>query len=219
VGHSQFPRALLSGQPSRSRRWHPGCHRCLLKGCERWFLPHRPQARYCSPACQRAARSWRCWHSCQRFKATDHGKKLRRDQARRYRIRLRQRSSLTQPTPPDDDVELTSPVIGPLTSPGSEPPPIGTTAGEGQRPARISADSCGLPCHRPGCYVLFLPSARSPDQKFCSGSCRQALRRVRQRELRLRQRRRRGILARYVHHPGPPQLPHLTSSCIEDITL
>ena len=115
-----------------SRYWHPGCHRCLLKGCEGWFLPRRPQARYCSPACQKAARSWRRWHSCQRFKATDHGKKLRRDQARRYRIRLRQRSSLTQPTPPDDDVELISPVIEPLTSPvieslaslGSEPPPI-----------------------------------------------------------------------------------------------
>ena len=31
-------------------------------------------------------------------------KRRRRDQARRYRIRLRQRSSLTQPTRPDDDV-------------------------------------------------------------------------------------------------------------------
>ena len=172
-------------------------------------------------------RSWRCWHSCQRFRATDHGKKLRRDQAQRYRIRLRQRSSLNQPTPPDDDVELTSPVIepltspviGPLTSPGSEPPPIVTTTGEGQRPARICEDSCGLPCHRPGCYVLFLPSARSPDQKFCSDSCRQALRRVRQRELRLRQRRRRGVLPRYVYHHGPPQHPYLTSSCIEDVIL
>ena len=315
MGHTQFPRALLSGQPSRSRRWHPGCHRCLLKGCEVWFLPRRPQARYCSPACQEAARSWRCWHSCQRFKATDHGKKLRRDQARRYRIRLRQQSSLTQTPPPDDDIELTSPVIEPLTSPviepltspviepltspviepltspviepltspviepltspviepltspviepltspviepltspviepltspviepltspviepltspviepltspGSEPLPIVTTTGEGQRPARISEDSCGLPCHRPGCYVLFLLSARSPDQKFCSDSCRQALRRVRQRELRLRQRRRRGVLPRYVHHHGPPQHPHLTSSCIENVTL
>jgi predicted nucleic acid-binding Zn ribbon protein len=217
VGHSQFPRALVSGQPSRSRRWHPGCHRCLLKGCEDWFLPRRPQARYCSPACQKAARSWRRWHSCQRFKATDHGKKVRRDQARRYRIRLRRRSSLTQPTPPDDDGELTSPVIEPLTSRGSEPPPIVTTTSEGQRPAKICEDSRGLPCHRPGCYVLFLPSARSPDQKFCSDSCRQALRRVRQRELRLRKRRRRGVLPRYVHHRGPPEHPHLTSSCIENV--
>jgi predicted nucleic acid-binding Zn ribbon protein len=251
VGHSQFPRALVSGQPSRSRRWHPGCHRCLLKGCEGWFLPRRPQARYCSPACQKAASSWRRWHSCQRFKATDHGKKVRRVQARRYRIRLRQRSSLTQPTPTDDVFELTSPVIEPLTSlviepltspviepltslviepltspvvepltsPGSEPPPIVTTTSEGQRPAKICEDSRGLPCHRPGCYVLFLRSARSPDQKFCSDSCRQALRRVRQREFRLRKRRRRGVLPRYVHHREPPEHPHLTSSCMENVIL
>ena len=219
MGHSQSHRALVSGQPSRFRRWHPGCQRCVLKGCEDWFLPRRPQARYCSPACQKAARSWRRWHACQRFKATAHGKKRRRDQARRYRIRLRQRLSLTQPTRPDDDVAQISPVIEPLTSPVIEPLPIGTTTGEGQRPPTISEKSCGLPCHRPGCYVLFRRSARSPDKKFCSHSCRQALRRVRQRELRLRQRRRRGIFARYVHHRGPPQRPHLTSSCIEDNAL
>ena len=64
-------------------------------------------------------------------------------------------------------------------------------------PSRNSAEnSCGLPCSRPGCYVLFLPSPRSPGQHFCSGSCRQALRRVRQREARLRRRRRRGMPGR-----------------------
>jgi hypothetical protein len=39
LGRSQFPCALLPGQPSGSRRWHPCCRRCLLKGCECWFLP------------------------------------------------------------------------------------------------------------------------------------------------------------------------------------
>jgi hypothetical protein len=219
VGHSQCPRASLLGQSPRSRRWHPNCHRCLLKGCENWFLPYRPQARYCSPACQKAARSWRRWRSCQRFKATVYGRELRREQARRYRSRLRQRSSLAEPRAPAYDIELTSPVIDSQTSPGSEPPPLVSTTGEGQRPAKMSEQTCGLPCHRPGCYILFLRSARSPDQIFCSGSCRQALRRVRQRELRLRKRRRRGVLPRYVHHRGPPQHPLLMSSRIEDITL
>jgi hypothetical protein len=219
VGHSEFPRALSSGQSSRSRRWHPDCHRCLLKGCEVWFLPYRPQARYCSPACQKAARHWRRWLSCQRFKATAHGKKLRRAQARRYRIRLRQRSSLAKPTRPAYHVELTSPVIESQTSPGSEPQPLLSTTGEGQRPAKMSDQSRGRPCHRPGCYILFVPSARSPDQKFCSGSCRQALRRVRQRERRLWKRRRRGVLPRCVHHRGPPQHPLLMSSPIENVTI
>jgi hypothetical protein len=219
VGHSEFPRALSSGQSSRSRRWHPNYHRCLLNSCENWFLPYRPQARYCSPACQKAARGWRRWLSCQSFKATAHGRELRREQARRYRSRLRQRSPLAEPTSPAYDVELTSRVIESQTSPGSEPPPLVSTTGEGQRRAKIPEQSCGLPCQRPGCYILFLPSARSPDQRFCSDSCRQALRRVRQRELRLRKRRRRGVLPRYVHHRRPPQRPLLMSSRIDDITL
>jgi hypothetical protein len=218
LGHSQFPRASLSGQSPRPRCWHPDCHRCLLKGCELWFLPGRPQARYCSPACQKAARRWRRWLSCQRFKATLHGKKLRREQAQRYRIRLQQRASLAEPASPACGLELISPAIEPLTPLGSEPPPLVITTGEGQRPARVPEDSCPLPCHRPGCYVFFLPSARSPDQKFCSGLCCQALRRVRQRELRLRQRRRRGVLRRYVHHRGPPRHPLLMSSRIEEVT-
>jgi hypothetical protein len=74
----------------------------------------------------------------------------------------------------------------------------------GQRPAEILPKSCALPCSRPGCYSLFLRSPRSPDQHFCSGSCRQALRRVRQREARLRRRRQCGILGRYLRHRGPP---------------
>ncbi len=218
MGHSQFPRTSPSGQSPRSRRWHPNCHRCLLKGCEVWFLPRRPQARYCSPACQESACRWRRWLSCQRFKATTHGKAIRREQARRYRIRLQQRSFLAEPAPPACDVELTSPVVESQTSTASEPPPLASTPAEGQRPAKIPEQSCGLPCHRPGCYMLFLPSGRSPDQKFCSYSCHQALRRVRQRELRLRQRRRRGVLPRYMHRRGPPQHPLLMSSRIEDVT-
>ena len=89
MGRFQFPRALVPGQPSDSRRWHPGCRRCLLKGCERWFLPRRPQARYCSPACQDAARRWRGWMARQRYRATPNGKQRRRDQARRARQRRR----------------------------------------------------------------------------------------------------------------------------------
>ena len=64
-----------------------GCRRCLLKGCERWFRPTHPQARYCGPACQAAARRWRRWHAGHRYRATDQGKQHRRDQSRRYRQR------------------------------------------------------------------------------------------------------------------------------------
>jgi hypothetical protein len=43
-------------------------------------------------------------------------------------------------------------------------------------------------CHRPGCYEQFHPPARSPLKKFCSCSCRNALRRVIVRERRWNRR-------------------------------
>ncbi len=206
MGLIQFPRALVPGQPDGFRRWHPCCRRCLLKGCERWFLPPRPQARYCGPACQEAAEHWRSWYAGQRYRATIQGKQRRRDQARRRRERARQRSSLAESTSQTSPIEPASPVIEAHTTSTSDSTPTIPADRQrvGQRPAEIPQNSCGRPCSRPGCYVLFLPSARSPDQHFCSGSCRQALRRVRQREARLRRRRRRGIPARYCHHRRPP---------------
>ena len=60
--------------------WHigerpEGCHhrprRCLLKGCERLFWPRHPQSRYCSEACQQAARRWRRWQASQQYRATE----------------------------------------------------------------------------------------------------------------------------------------------------
>ena len=150
------------------RRYHPHCRRCLLKGCERWFLPARAQARYCSVACRQQARRWRRWQAGQRYRNSEHGKQHRRDQSRRYRVRVRQRSVNASPE-----------------------------TVEGQRPADIPEQSAGQPCHRPGCYGCFAPAARSPQQRFCCCSCRQALRRVRQRDVQRRQRRRHGARPRF----------------------
>jgi hypothetical protein len=215
VGHIECPRALAPGQPDGFRRWHPCCCRCLLKDCGRWFLPHWPQARYCSRTCQKAAEHWRSWHAGQTYRATTQGKERRREQARRRRERERQRPAFAEPAPLTPPIEPAFPVIEVQTTLTFDSTPI-TPAdchSVGQRPAEILPKSCGLPCCRPGCYVLFLPSPRSPDQHFCSGSCRQALRRVRQRETRLRLRRQRGILGRYVRHRGPPpsQLGHVAA--------
>jgi hypothetical protein len=212
VGRLQFPYALLPGQPSGSRRWHPCCRRCLLKDCECWFLPPRPQARYCSTACQVAAKYWRVWLANQLYRASEQGKERRRDQSRRYRARARQRPSLAEPVSPTPQIEPASLVIEAESPAKNNSPPVISAVSEGERPAETHEKSCGLPCHRPGCYVLFLPTVASQDQKFCSATCRQALRRVRQREARLRHRRRRG--ARPLHRPrgGPPQAPAFMSS-------
>ena len=85
----------------------------------------------------------------------------------------------------------------------------------GPAPGEIPDESDGCPCHRPGCYVLFLPTPRSPDRRFCSAPCRRALRRVRQREARTRRRRRRGIPPRRRPRRGPPPHDSLMSSRIE----
>jgi hypothetical protein len=195
VGRPHFRCPDASGQdahrPFGLRRHHPRCRRCLLKGCERWFLPTRPQARYCSLVCQQAARHWRRWHASQRYRASTNGKERRRDQSQRYRVRRRQRP-----------VEEPSPVTDPPAT--TEPLPVTPVPCEGQRPAEIPEQSFGSPCHRPGCYDCFLPSPRSPQQRFCSCSCRLALRRVQQRETRLQQRRRRGARPRPIHARPPP---------------
>jgi hypothetical protein len=185
VGPLQYRHHRAAGQgPGRPASHAHGCRRCLLKGCERWFRPIRVQARYCSAACQQAARRWRRWRATQRYRATAHGQERRRAQSQRYRQRLQQaRVMVTTPTEAAEPAALC----------------------EGQRPAEIPQDRAGCPCDRPGCYELFVPTTRSPLQHFCSPGCRQALRCVRQRELRQRARRRHGIEPRPARGRAPPR--------------
>lgn len=178
MGPEQFGPLPRPGQGCRRGRLRPhGCRRCLLKGCEGWFRPRHPQARYCSSQCQQAARRWRRWRAAQRYRASDHGQQQRQEQSRRYRQRRRQRQ---------------------IRAAAAIPPC------EGQRAASPPQDFLGRPCDRPGCYQLFVPTPRCPDQRFCSCSCRQALRRVRQRESRRRERRRQGMRPRRLRPRAPP---------------
>ena len=165
--------------------WHieqrpEGCRhrlrRCLLKGCERPFWPRRPQARYCSEACQEAARRWRGRQSSQRYRASEHGKAQRREQSQRYRQRCRERQIASA------DVEA---------------------SGEGQRPAPARKNSSTRRCERPGCYEHFPVKHEHSCQRFCSVACRLALRRVLDREARYRARRRRGCKQRVTTRVPP----------------
>jgi hypothetical protein len=167
---------------ARGRRTR--CRRCLLKGCERWFRPSRPQARYCSADCRAAAGRWRRWHASRRYRSSAQGQQRRREQSGRYRQRQRER--------PQAD-----------TTPRTDAEPSAT--GEGQRAGKNPEEAAGIPCDRPGCYVLFLGTSRSPQQHFCSCSCRKALRRVRQREAGWRARRRRWDRRRIAAARAPPR--------------
>ena len=160
----------------------------VLKGCEKPFHPTHPQARYCSPECRAAARRWRRRCAKRQYRQTPKGRQKRQAQSQRYRCRCAQRQQAAQ-----------AQEVLPAAPESSDTCPA--QAGEGQRLTRDCEFFC---CQRPGCEEWFALSSGSPCQKFCSPSCRQALRRVIERERWWRQRAR---LARRQRRPGPCRGP------------
>ena len=193
MGPLQYPVRRGPGQAVAVLSGLPRCRRCLLKGCERFYRPTRPQSRYCSAACGHAARRWRRRQASRRWRASEPGKARRREQCRRSRRRI-PLVVLAGPTSSSPAVVTSLPV--------TEPAPA--APGEGQRPATIAEKFAAQPCQRPGCYAVFALQPRSPQQRFCSSSCRQALRRVLDRERRWRRRRRQGIRPRRCRPRPPP---------------
>ena len=162
----------------RSIQVAPRTRVCLLKGCERSFQPHYPFTRYCGSACFAAAQHWSEQTSAtcvgcvrrksqqkanRKYRASENGKACRRQQARRYRQRCRERQSQPVDWPPEWE-------------------------GEGYIPHRRQSDCPKSFCHRPGCYVRFQLPPRSPLTKFCSAACRQAFRCVEVRDRRWKKR-------------------------------
>jgi hypothetical protein len=221
----QYPLSSVSSQELSGRR-----RQCLLKGCERWFWPSRPQARYCGEGCRAKARRWRRWRGSRKYRASAGGRACRRQQAQRYRQRQRNSSSgASSPDPADvallpqasggsvEPPHASGPTsIEPSQASGAGAEPVSPTATpadvagasqperEGQRAAFFCGEAEGRPCDRPGCYCLFVPGKCAPAQRFCSVSCRRALRRVLDREARWRQRRRRGAQERRWGTARPP---------------
>jgi hypothetical protein len=174
VAFSQYvaPPASLPAPRRRTRR----LRRCLLKGCDRFFRPTHPQARYCSDHCRQQARRWRRWYHSHGYRTSDQGKCRRREQSRRYRARRRQRCAgnlpgLAPPEPPP------VPPSAAQTTPASAvavflaPLQLGR---EGQRPAIPDKILPPLPCRRPGCYELFPFCPSRPQRRYCCPCCRQA---------------------------------------------
>lgn len=132
---------------------------CLLKGCGRWYTPQWWSQRYCSKSCRAEADRWRQRKSAREYRRSEAGKARRAEQSRRRRQRQAQDAA-------DREVEQ-----------DAESAPSAPC--EGHHPFEGEGEFC---CARPGCYVLFDRTARSPLQRFCSSACREALRRVRARE-------------------------------------
>lgn len=167
MGPSNHPAEARGAQAKRcSRRTRlrrPRPRLCLLKGCEQSFRPVVPQQRYCNAACRLAAARWRRWRTQKKYRTTEKGKQHRKAQSRRRRERIRDRRKQGQ------DQRLSH------ESDRGPPPRVGNPPGAN---SEVSA------CDRPGCYELFARDRRSPLQRFCSCGCRNALRRVVEREIR-----------------------------------
>jgi hypothetical protein len=145
---------------------------CLLKGCEKPFRPACPQARYCSPECWLEAERWRRRRASERYRQTINGREKRQAQNRRYRSRRGERRRA------EEVQNSLQPAPDPQCASDVQPC-------EGQRPAAESGFSC---CDRPGCEEHFPRPRLISTRRFCSPSCRQALRRVIERERRWQRR-------------------------------
>ena len=183
------------------------------------FDPHHPLQRFCSCDCRDANRRWEVWVAGQAYRATEHGMARRREQRCRARARAKERRLQDAAVVPETAVlpEVTStalPLAGSADCSVCVPETIAIVPSDsdialceadmaisaepkvGHHKHGFSKKSC---CFRPGCYVRFRVTSCSPQQCFCSSACRNALRRVRQREAYWFQR-----LGMRTCHRGPP---------------
>ena len=148
------------GNPKTRRRTRPRRPRtrvCLRKGCGGTYQPRRWNQRYChDPQCQRLVRRWQAARR-QARRRQDAAAKAQHAEAQRAR---RQRIGCAPQAPQNATVA----------------------------PARGHAAKIILPtpmCDRPGCHE---PPQKAVDKPacFCSPACRQAVRRVLDRERKWR---------------------------------
>jgi hypothetical protein len=137
---------------------------CLRKGCQRTFLPRRWNQRYCQdPECLREVRRWLA---------------AKRQRAHRLDPEHRQRHAAAEAV--RRERRRTAPPVSEQHEVSDQPKPRAWS-----RSKRNSVDFCD----RPGCYAPRRVSPRAPS-RYCSDACRQAVRRVRDRERKWLKRHR-----------------------------
>jgi len=141
---------------------------CLLKGCGNRFIP-RPQdrhrAKFCSPACRKKAAKWRRWLRRKERRRSPAGKKAKRWENQRHRRR--------HPDYQSDYRRRNGDRVRAIEC-----------ASKRRRRAKDSPDSdvhigvprCRVPCHRPGCYRLFLTWISLAEvHRYCGSDCRETM--------------------------------------------
>jgi hypothetical protein len=138
---------------------------CLRKDCNRKFQPRRRNQLYCQdPQCQRKLRRWQAARRQRNRRATaeGRGKHAQAERERRQRRRAEDKAS-----------------------PLDKSSPKGAQTCAWSRTTRIPENFCD----RPGCYHPRRYSPRVPA-RYCSDACRQAMRRVQDRQRKWQRRNR-----------------------------
>jgi hypothetical protein len=154
-------------QPKRAERRRLGRRTCLRKGCGRDFQASRRNQLYCQdPECLHEVRRWHGAKRQRRCRATAEGRRKHAQAERERRQRRRVKDKV---------------------SPIDKSSPKGTQGCAWSRRKDIPE----ILCNRPGCYNPPRSSPRVPA-RYCSDACRQAMRRVQDRE---RKHKRRSTFA------------------------
>jgi hypothetical protein len=150
---------------SASRRFPP--RTCLRKGCGEVFQPARWNQRYCREAhCLLEVRRWQAAKRQRAYRQSAENRKRHAEaEARRRRAKKEAANAAEGSTNTRSEEAV----------PGS--PPKSTRGGAWSRSNKIPEDFCD----RPGCYEPLPADSRAPA-RYCGGDCRQAMRRVRDRE-------------------------------------
>lgn len=161
MGHIQHtPTVKPAARRSPSRT-------CLRKGCGQVFQPGRWNQRYCrDPHCLQEVRRWQAAKRQRVFRqSAENRKRHAQAEARRRRDKKEAAAAAERSTRnPSQEVE-------------QEPSSESTRGGAWSRSNKIPEDFCD----RPGCYEPLPADSRAPA-RYCGGDCRQAMRRVRDRE-------------------------------------
>lgn len=158
------PSASTSRFPPRS------CHR---KGCDHRFVPRQWNQRYCrEPECLLLLHRWQGAKRQQRRRNRSEVRQQHADAERQRRSRQREEARVKQPERSPQD-------SGPATS--SDTPVSRAWSRSKKNPGDF--------CDRPGCFEPRRPSRRVPT-RYCGDTCRQAARRVRDRERKWKKRKR-----------------------------
>ena len=180
LGHLQH--SLWQAFSTSGRRL--GLRICLRRGCHRIYRARRWNQRYCQdPECQKLVRRWQA---------------AKRQQQRRQQPEVRQAHATAER---ERRIRRRVAAAGRKVDPGCEVVSREELPDEGRGAWSRSKPVAASFCDRPGCYDAVRESCRCPA-RYCSDGCRQAIRRVCDRERKWLKRH-----AQTARSPAPRAFP------------